>query len=76
MIHQHTEQPSTRYSAELLDVVFKIALLEMQGLPVDQADRNMADLRTGKAVVALYVADGITKIKLNPNPERIQSCFQ
>lgn len=67
---QHSE-----YSGELLDVIFKVALHEISRLPVDQADQYMVDLRNGNAVIALYVADGTIRIKLNPEMEAIQSCF-
>jgi hypothetical protein len=58
----------------LVDALFACARVELASLPHDEAVKALQDIGSGRAVIALYMADGKTKVKFNP-PKEIESCF-
>jgi hypothetical protein len=63
-------------SSQLLRLVLKLAREHLAQLPLAEAQGHVADMQSGKFVIALYCAEGKSVVKINPPAEAIEACFQ
>ena len=62
-------------SSALLEAVMHFATAEIATMPPDEAIKAMQDVRSGRLVIALYMAEGVTRVKFNP-PKEIEWLLQ
>lgn len=59
----------------LVQAMLDCADAEIESMPHEEAVKALQDIASGRAVIALYMAGGETRVKFNP-PKEIELCFR